>query len=484
MKRMLAWLLAALMLCAAPMAAAEAASAPGVVKVSAIAEVYTYHQIAAFVIEYGQEVATPQEGTYKIVDFAPSHMKETYDQRDFAEAVITAVYTNDSPQRREDKTSVPGKYVIVEQAMVDGSFYDEQAGIWKPNNLCGLCTWRLAGESCEWLRNDYSELVISQQKDVVTEDGHVVAKAGVLPTLQQADISTLLLDDFTVTTMVSVNGKYDIHYSIALPENYDAAKKYPVVVTCHGAGGSLSYAQQDEDGNLLCVGGDLGRDAVPVSWLREVDEDVIVLSIQRWSGAPEEWEVNAEADAIYLIEELAKQYAFDMQRIYAVGSSAGSMHLAKVIMQRPDLFAGYMQCNSVFERINIYKEEYQLDGGDVLTTATYAFSLPTRADCFLPKEEWAEAKAMLQGVVDNRLPVYIWHGVNDDTFSWTYAMSEYILLCEMYREAGLSQDEIDSLVKLYLADDPEYHAVGICEIHATSKLAVWNPWAMQWLLAQ
>lgn len=173
-----------------------------------------------------------------------------------------------------------------------------------------------------------------------------------------------------------------------------------------------------------------------------------------------------------------------MERIYAIGSFAGSMHLAKVIMMRPDLFAGYMQCNSVFDRINIYKKEYQTNGGDMLTTSTYAFSLPTRADCFIPQEEWAEAKAKLQGIVDNRMPMYIWHGVNDDTFSWTFATSEYILLREMYREAGLSENRINDLVKLYLADDVEYHDVGICEIHATSKLAVWNPWVMKWLLAQ
>lgn len=90
----------------------------GVAGVSAIAEVYTYHQIATFVIEYAQDVTLPEDGTYEIVDFAPSHMKELYDQRPFTEAVITAVYTNDQPDRREDKTSVPGRYVIIEQEAV------------------------------------------------------------------------------------------------------------------------------------------------------------------------------------------------------------------------------------------------------------------------------------------------------------------------------------------------------------------------------
>lgn len=450
--------------------------------VSALAEVYTYHQIKAFVIEYDQEVAEPAADTYEIVDFAPSHMKELYDQRPFAEAVITAVYTNDEPAIREDKTSVAGKYVIIEQELVNGSYWDEAAQMWKPNNLCGLGTWRLLGEACEWFRNDYSELIISQQKNVVNAAGEIVQKPGLVPTLQPENIHTALLDDFQITTHPSYNGKYDIHYSIALPENYDASKQYPVVVTCHGQGGSLNYQQQDAEGNLLCIGGDLGRDAVPVSWMREVDEDVIVLSIQRWTKAPAEWEVNAELDCIKLIEELAQKYSFNMDRIYAIGSSAGSMHLAKVITLRPDLFAGYMQCNSVFNWANIYKKEYQLDGGDVLTTSTYAFSLDTREDCLM--DDWSEAEAILKCVADAKLPMYIWHGVNDDTFSWTYALSEYKVLRKLYQDAGLPEAEINNLVKLYLADDPEYHDVGICEIHATSKLAVWYPWVMEWLLAQ
>lgn len=454
------------------------------IKVSAIAEVYTYHQIKAFILEYPTEVAVPEEGTYTIVDFAPAHMKEDYDQRPYAEAVITAVYTNDVPEMREDKASVAGKYVIIEQELVDGSYYDEAAGIWKPNNLCALATWRNLGEGCEWLRNDFSELIISQQKNVVDAEGNVVAAPALMPTLQKANLRTLLLDDFVSTHTPAENGKYDIYYSLAVPKDYDASKKYPLVLTCHGIGGSLGYKQQDAEGNYLCIAGDLGRDAVPVSWLREVDEDVIVLSIQRWRDAPEEWEVDAEGDVIYLVDQLAKEYSIDMDRIYGIGSSAGSMHLSKLILRYPEFLAGYIQCNSVFDRVNIYKEEYRTSGKDMLTTSTWALSLGEREDCFLTEEECAADRAKLQCVVDNKLPIYIWHGVNDTTFSWTYATSVYKLLRDMYHDAGLSEAEIDNLVKLYLADDPEYHEWGICEIHATSKLTVNYPWAMEWLLAQ
>ena len=151
-------------------------------------------------------------------------MKEDYDQRPYAEAVITAVYTNDAPEMREDKTSVAGRYVVIEQELVNGSFYDEKDGIWKPNNLCGLATWRNLGEGCEWLRDDFTELVISQQKNVKDAEGNTVARPALMPTLQKADLHTKILDDFVMTKTPAPNGKYDIYYSLGLPKNYDPAR--------------------------------------------------------------------------------------------------------------------------------------------------------------------------------------------------------------------------------------------------------------------
>ena len=180
MKKLLALLLTvALLLGTASLAAAE--TPKGVVKVHAISDMGIYHQIVAIVVEYDAEVAVPDADAYTLVDFAPAYMKEDYDQRDFAEGVVTAVYTNDVADRREDKTSVPGKFVVIELKPVSGSYYDEAAGIWKPDNLFGLCTWRLAGEASEWFRNDYTAMVVSQKKAVVNAAGDTVAKAGALP---------------------------------------------------------------------------------------------------------------------------------------------------------------------------------------------------------------------------------------------------------------------------------------------------------------
>lgn len=472
-----------ILLAVALMALAVTGMAQGAVKVSGISDMGIYHQLVALIVEYDQEVAAPDADTYVVADFASAYMKEDYDKADIGMGKVTAVYTNDTNDRREDKTSVPGKYVVIELEPVSGSFFSEENGVQTVNNPAGYCTWRLAGESCEWRRNDFSALVVSQKKNIVNANGDVVAKAGVLPTLQPENIRHLKIEDFVTTTMKNPQG-YDIHYSLSIPKNYDPAKKYPMVVSVSGNGGRISYKQQDAEGNFLCVGGNLGRDSAAAAWL-ECEEDVIILTPQPWRDQPDEWGIDIVADTIQLIDSVMAEYSVDPERVYGIGSSFGTMHLCEVIMRRPDIFAAYAQCNGVFDRINIYKEEYQTSGEDMPgATSTYATSLPQRADCFIADEEKAAAKEKLQGVVDNRIKMYIWHGMNDTTFTWTYATSVYELLREMYREQGLTEAEIDDLVLLYLADDPEYFDAGICEIHATSKLTVSYPWFRDWMLAQ
>jgi len=467
--------------------------AQGAVKVSGISDMGIYHQLVALIVEYDQEVAAPDVDTYVVADFASAYMKEEYDRADIGMGKITAVYTNDINDRREDKTSVPGKYVVIELEPVSGSFFSEENGVQTVNNPAGYCTWRLAGEGCEWRRNDFSALVVSQKKNIVNANGDVVAKAGVLPTLQPEDIRHLKIEDFVTTTMKNPQG-YDIHYSLSIPKNYDPAKKYPMVVSVSGNGGRINYKQQDAEGNFLCVGGNLGRDSAAAAWL-ECEEDIIILTPQPWRDQPEEWGIDIVADTIQVIDSVMAEYSVDTERVYAVGSSFGTMHLSSVIMRRPELFAAYAQCNGAWMldkngagtpesgSVNIYTDEFA--GKVTGWNCTDALSLPEKEDCIKAKDEyWTEATAALQGVVDNRMKVYFWHGVNDESISWTAALSPYAVLRAMYEEAGLTQDEIDDLVKLYFADNEEYYETGICEIHATSKLAVSYPWFRDWMLAQ
>ena len=87
-----------------------------VVNIAAESKVYpAYHQISWIAIEYSDLVTVNGIGDYAIIDFAGSHMyraDESY--YPFAQAKIDAVYTNNEPYPNEEKTSVEGKYVIIE----------------------------------------------------------------------------------------------------------------------------------------------------------------------------------------------------------------------------------------------------------------------------------------------------------------------------------------------------------------------------------
>lgn len=390
------WTTLMVMLLLAVLAATGAAQTTGTVKVSAISDIATYHQLIALIVEYDQEVADPGADAYTVIDFAAANLKADYDRRDYAEGVITAVYTNNTADICEDKTSVPGKYVVIELEPCNGSYYNEEIGMQVANNVACLCTWRLPGDQCEWFRDDFSQLVVSQKSAIKNADGDVVAKAGLLPTLEAENIRHLKLEQFEQLTLKNAQG-YDIHYSLALPENYDPAKEYPMVVSVSGNGGRLNYNQQDADGNFICIGGNIGRDAAAAAWL-ECEEDVIVVSPQPWRNQPEEWGIDYVADTIQL--------------------------------------------------------------------------------------NWSHAKDTLKCITDVKMPVYIWHGVNDGGAPWTNGLTLYEVLRAVYQEEGLSEAEIDELVYLYFADDPEHFAKGICEIHATSKLAVSYPWFLEMVLAR
>lgn len=91
------------------LAAGKKAPVEGIVSVRAITDSTVMGQkLAAVVVEYQHHVDASKLAldTYTVND-------QYYDTT-FKDATITAVYTNKTPELRADKTSVKGKYVIIE----------------------------------------------------------------------------------------------------------------------------------------------------------------------------------------------------------------------------------------------------------------------------------------------------------------------------------------------------------------------------------
>ena len=478
MKKLLFLFSALLMLALCVTASAE------VVNVTAQASMgMPYHQVSSLFIEYSEEVVAPTTDDYVVVDYNTYNLKEDYERRPYDAGVITAVYTNNAPALLPDKTSVPGKYVVIELATTDGSYYDEMEQIWKPSNVTGIATWRLIGDSSEYLRKDWSLFVVTQRKDVLNAKGDIVNAKGVLPALPNEAVYTPEVACFEQIAIPSeTDTAHDINFNIALPENYDASKKYPVVFCQPGGGGGLNYKQQDEQGNFICLGCDVTRDGVLTAFVRR-PEELIVVGAQPWKNVPEEWTVDNSADYIQLIEYVLKNYAADPERVYLLASSQGTRYSAEAIMRRPDLITAYALCNGGFNQFTLCKPELMVPFNNA--TAKEVMAICQNPENHLDAETIAEKGKAFDGVVEYEIPIYLFDGTNTQSGCSLNTFSNYIYLTQRYTEKGLTQQQIDELLQIHVADDDEFHPLGVCEYHASSKIAVTEGYdVIDWLLSR
>lgn len=127
--------------------------------------------------------------------------------------------------------------------------------------------------------------------------------------------------EFTKSYSKSVTRTYKYEYLVILPENYDPAKKLPLLLFLHGAG---------ERGDDLQVVKKHG----PFKELQKGELQAILVAPQCPAG--EGW--NAEVLS-GLLDEVEKEYAVDKSRIYVTGLSMGGYGSWAVASFSPDRFA-------------------------------------------------------------------------------------------------------------------------------------------------
>ena len=132
-------------------------------------------------------------------------------------------------------------------------------------------------------------------------------------------------------------------YRLYVPEDFDATKKYPLVLFLHGAG------ERGEDNEAQL------KNAVQILFDREdkLIQDAIVVAPQcpvdnQWVDTP--WEngnysvaeipeSNELATAVELVKSLADIYPCDPARLYVMGISMGGFGTWDVLMRHNDIFA-------------------------------------------------------------------------------------------------------------------------------------------------
>lgn len=442
-----------------------------------------YHQLAAVIVEYNEDVVAPDKTAYSVVDSITPSLRDDFMRWPVSsEHPVTAVYTNSQPATRADKSSVAGRYVVIELKPTSSSLPANSSGVNMLEHSASMATMRTTASTdlCDYWRTDWSKLVITQRAAVKRASGTVVVPEGTtVPTLKFENIADAEVKRFTQKVFLNAQG-HSVHYSLYLPPNYSSSRSYPLFFYVTGNGGRLNYLQTDANGNFYNLGGALTRDRFGIA-ATQLPEDAIVVVPQLWRNAPASWSNNNATDAIALIENLLGRYSINRARVYAAGSSIGTFILSEVLATRSDLISAYLMFNGRFTGSS---SAFATADSAILTNKDIAYinALPR-----VPKDTaWLAANAaVMSGIVAKRLPVRIYHGVNDQTISSTGGgVTTYEALVALYKAQGLGDTEIANLVKLTLIEDPAFLSMGVSERHASVPVSIKTyPELFTWALA-
>lgn len=240
----------------------------------------------------------------------------------------------------------------------------------------------------------------------------------------QSDVTagTEVYQGFLMDNVLHAGDAGDVHFHIYVPDSYDGSEPYPLFLTMSGYGGM--YFQG--------VGANLTEEPFAL-WARQQYPDMIIVAPQM-----EAWGETYVDQVLALMDYLLSAYQVDENRIYAEAFSAGGVTMSFVLEQRPDLFCAYLHCCSSW-----------------------------------PADPTPVAKT--------RLPVYIAVGEQDEYFGSEPSREIYEELQELYRQQGLSGEEIDRLLVLDVKNDAYFSERGVEKQHEGGVLFGEDPEIMGWL---
>ena len=125
-----------------------------------------------------------------------------------------------------------------------------------------------------------------------------------------------------------------IHFSYYLPDGYDSAKTYPLIVAMPGYG-EMWFGEDSAGSNLSWNG---------VQAWTKLSEPVILVS-----GQLTDWGTKSARQANELAEYMIDHFSVDTSRVYAAGYSAGGETMSQAVALRPDLYAAYIHGGSQWD---------------------------------------------------------------------------------------------------------------------------------------
>lgn len=217
-----------------------------------------------------------------------------------------------------------------------------------------------------------------------------------------------------------------IHYSYYLPENYNAASKYPLMMVMPGYD-MMWFGPNSSGSNLNWRG---------FRCWTQLDEDIIVVSAQLT-----DWGETSARQAIELTQYFIDNFAVDSSRIYAAGYSAGGETMSQAVSMRPDLYAAYLHGAS------------QWDGE-------------------------------YNSVAENNVAVYIFMAQNDEYYGSDRAREAYNGLYSAYERLGWTEAQINAVLKLEIPDNAYFNSHGITSnYHGGGNILFEDESILNWILS-
>ena len=230
---------------------------------------------------------------------------------------------------------------------------------------------------------------------------------------------------FTLDNVLHSQTEGDIHYNLYIPDSYDGEEPCAIFFTLPGYEG-LYFQGVGE--NLYSE--NFGFEA------QNYDPDMIIVAPQL-----SDWGETSADRTIALVEYFLENYNIDPDRVYGEGYSGGGETMSQVMGKRPDLFTAYLQCSS------------QWDGD-------------------------------YEPVVENRTPVYFVIGESDEYYGSQPTQEAYDNLYELYRQDGLSDEEISQILVLDIKDADYFESQGVTVQHGGGNLFARNQEIMNWLFSK
>lgn len=230
---------------------------------------------------------------------------------------------------------------------------------------------------------------------------------------------------FTLDNVLHSETQGDIHFNLYVPDSYNGEEPYAVFFTLPGYEG-LYFQGVGE--NLYSE--NFGFEA------QAYDPDMIIVAPQL-----SDWGETSADQTIALVEYFLANYNIDPYRVYGEGYSGGGETMSQVMGKRPELFAAYLQCSS------------QWDGD-------------------------------YEPVIESRTPVYFVIGESDEYYSSQPTQEAYENLYELYRQEGLSDEEINQLLVLDIKDADYFESRGVTVQHGGGNLFAQDEEIMGWLFSK